>query len=290
MAESQLNGLQRQTGSLVSIVTPTHNAERFIRETIRSVQAQDHDNWEMLVVDDASSDCTRDIVRDLAALDSRIRLTARTYKAGPGSARNTGFAQARGRYIAFLDSDDLWLPQKLSIQLAFMQEHNAGFVYSDYGLINENGDQIGNVIRAPPTLDYQALLRNPIIGCLTVVVDRDKIGLPEMLLLPLHEDFAMWCSILKRGGIACGIQQELARHRILARSRSENKLRCALHMWKVYRQVEKLELPYALWCYVHYAARAYQKNRGVLFRDGIAARLRRSPPRLTGNPEDKCGP
>jgi teichuronic acid biosynthesis glycosyltransferase TuaG len=246
-----LNTPESVSGCLVSVITPAYNAEKFIRETILSVQNQDHQDWEMLVIDDVSSDSTRQIVRELAVSEN----------SGPAAARNTGLDRARSRYVAFLDSDDLWLPQKLSTQLAFMKKHDAALTYTGYGIIDENGDPVGQAVRVPSSLDYHALLKNTIIGCLTVMVDRQKTGPLKMLSLPQHEDLTLWYSILKRGMNAHGIQQELARYRIVGGSASRNKIRSALHMWKVYRQVEKLNLPYALWCYGHYAWRAYWKNR-----------------------------
>jgi teichuronic acid biosynthesis glycosyltransferase TuaG len=248
-------------GGLVSIITPAYNAGRFIGETIRSVQAQDYDDWQMLVVDDGSSDRTCAIVRELAASDFRIRLLLAQEHGGPARARNLALDQARSRYVAFLDSDDLWLPHKLSMQMACMEEHKAGLVYCAYEIIDENGHVLGSPVRVPPTLDYHGVLKNTIIACLTVLVDREQSGPLRMLPLSYQEDLSLWCSILKRGVIAYGVQQVLARYRIVRGSASRNKIRSALHMWKFYRQVEHLNLPYSSWCYGNYAWRAYCKNR-----------------------------
>jgi teichuronic acid biosynthesis glycosyltransferase TuaG len=247
--------------SAVSIITPAFNAERFIAETIRSVQSQTHGDWEMLVVDDVSSDRTRDIVSDIAASDSRVRLIAQEENLGPAETRNRGLAEARGRFVAFLDSDDLWLPEKLSKQLTFMRQKNAAMSYTAYRIINEKGELVGRPVRAPANMDYRGLLKNTAIGCLTVILDREQTGPLRMLPLPQHEDLTLWYSILKRGIVAQGIQEDLARYRIVRGSTSRNKVRSARHMWKVYRQVERLSLPDALWCYGHYAWRAYWKNR-----------------------------
>ena len=248
-------------GALVSIITPAYNAERFICETIRSVQAQDHDDWEMLIVDDGSSDNTCAIARDLAASDSRIRLMVAHEHGGPARARNQAFEQAQSRYVAFLDSDDLWLPCKLSKQMAYMKEHGAGLVYSAYEFIDENGDVLGKPVQVPATLDYHGVLKNTIIACLTVLVDRERSGPLEMLPLPQQEDLSLWCRILKRGVVAHGVQEVLARYRVVKGSASRNKIRSALHMWKFYLEVEHLSLSYSCWCYGQYAWRAYCKNR-----------------------------
>jgi teichuronic acid biosynthesis glycosyltransferase TuaG len=256
-----LSHLERISETGVSIITPAYNAERFIEETIRSVQAQQHDDWEMLVVDDVSTDRTRDIVRDVAASDPRIQLIPQELNRGPAEARNLALSRARFRYVAFLDSDDLWLPQKLSTQLAFMKENDAALTYTEYRLIDEFGELVGRPVKVPTSVDYHALLKNTIIGCLTVMLDRDKTGPVSMLPLTQHEDLTLWYALLKRGLIAHGIQKDLARYRIVRGSASRDKMRSARHMWKVFREVEKLDLPYALWCYSHYAWNAYWKNR-----------------------------
>jgi teichuronic acid biosynthesis glycosyltransferase TuaG len=248
-------------GGLVSIITPAYNAERFIGETIRSVQAQDYDDWEMLIVDDGSSDNTCAIVRDLATSDSRIRLMVAHEHGRPWAARNLALIQARSRYVAFLDSEDIWLPHKLSTQMACMKEHKAGLVYSAYEIIDENGDVLGKPVRVPATLDYHGVLKNTIIACLTVLVDREQSGPLKMLPLPQQEDLSLWCRILKRGVVTYGVQEVLARYRVVRGSASRNKIRSALHMWKFYRRVEHLSLPYSCWCYGQYAWRGYWKNR-----------------------------
>lgn len=258
---SRLLSVERGVGGSVSIITPAYNADRFICETIRSVQAQDHGDWEMLIVDDGSSDSTSAIVRQLAASDLRIRLLVAQEHGGPAHARNLALAQARSRYVAFLDSDDLWLPHKLSMQMACMREHRAVLVYSAYEVIDDNGNVLGKPVRVPATIGYDNLLKNTIIGCSTVIVDREKSGALQMLALPHQEDLSLWCSILKHGIAAHGVQQVLARYRIVKGSALRNRIRRALHMWKFYRQVEDLELPYSCWCYGQYAWRAYLKNR-----------------------------
>lgn len=262
MARGQpLKDTQNSAQNRVSIITPAYNAERFLSETIGSVQAQTHTDWEMLIVDDLSTDRTREIVSGFATSDPRIRLIAQEQNLGPAETRNRGLDEARGRFIAFLDSDDLWLPEKLSKQLAFMHQGNAAMSYTSYRIINESGELVGGPVHAPASMDYRGLLKNTVIGCLTVMLDRERTGPVRMLPLPQHEDLTLWYSILKRGIVARGLQEDLARYRIVQGSASRNKMRSALHMWKVYRQVERLSLPDAVWCYGHYAWRAYWKNR-----------------------------
>jgi len=246
---------------VVSVITPAHDAERFLGETIRSVLAQTFSRWEMIVVDDVSKDSTPEIVRQFATQDPRIRSLRLETNMGPARARNAGMDAARGRFVAFLDSDDLWLPEKLEIQVEEMLRTGAKFTYAGYRMIDEDGRIMGRLIRAPKRMDYRGLLKNTAIGCLTVMLDRETIAGTRMPVLKRHEDLAMWYALLKRGIIAQGIPQDLARYRIVRGSRSRDKISTALHMWKVYREVEKLSLPDALWCFTHYAWRAYWKNR-----------------------------
>ena len=245
----------------VSVVTPAFNAERFLEETIRSVQSQTFGDWELIVVDDGSTDATRDIVTRLAGADPRIRLVAGRGRGGPAAARNRGIEEARGRYLAFLDGDDLWLPHKLEHQIEFMRARDAVFSFTSYSMIDEGGHPVGGTVRAPARLDYRGLLRNTIIGCLTVVLDRETIPHPRMPEMPQHEDLSLWYEILRGGVTAHGLPEVLARYRIVRGSASRNKFRSALHMWKVYRERERLPLPAAAWCYAHYAWNPYWKNR-----------------------------
>ena len=244
----------------VSVVTPAYNAARFLEQTIRSVQAQSFTDWEQIVVDDGSVDGTRDVVRRLARGDSRIRLLERPNE-GAARARNAGMTEARGRYLAFLDSDDLWVPEKLQEQVRHMEGTGSVFSFTGYSLIDEEGRSVGRPVRIPARMSYRDLLENTIIGCLTVMLDRLNLGDLEMPPLPQHEDLALWFRILKSGVSATGIQRDLARYRIVRGSASRNKVRSALHMWHVYRSIEHLSLPRAGWSYAHYAWNAYWKNR-----------------------------
>jgi len=244
----------------VSIITPAFDATPFLEETIRSVQAQTFPDWEMIVVDDASRDGTAEIVGGCAASDPRIRLVRQTHRQGPAAARNRALAEARAPYVAFLDSDDLWRPEKLEVQLGFMRETGAVFSFASYSLIDESGAPLGRTVRAPDRVDYRFLLRNTIIGCLTVMLDINRLGPVRMPHLRQHEDLSLWYELLKRGVVARGIPRDLAFYRVVRRSASRNKLRSALHMWSVYRVQEGLSVPSALWYYAQYAWNACRKN------------------------------
>jgi teichuronic acid biosynthesis glycosyltransferase TuaG len=246
---------------IVSIITPAHNAARFLDETIRSVSTQTFSEWEMLVVDDASADTTSDIVTRWSEIDPRIRLIRLAVNQGAALARNRALIEARGRFVAFLDSDDLWKPHKLETQTRFMKDTGAVFTFAGYSVVDENGRPIGRAVRAPREMDYRSLLKNTAIGCLTVMLDREAVGPLKMRQLPQHEDLVLWYEILKRGTRARGIQEDLASYRVVRGSASRNKFRSALHMWRVLRQEERLGVLDAAWCYAHYAWNAYRKNR-----------------------------
>jgi teichuronic acid biosynthesis glycosyltransferase TuaG len=181
--------------------------------------------------------------------------------AGAGGARNAGMDAARGRYLTFLDSDDLWLPKKLEVQVEMMRATGVPFTYAGYRMIDEHGTIVGRPIRARQSMNYRQLLKNTAIGCLTVMLDREVCANTRMPALRRHEDLVMWYALLKRGIVARGIAEDLARYRIVRGSRSRDKLATAAHMWKVYREVEKLSFADALWCFTHYSWNAYWKNR-----------------------------
>lgn len=245
---------------LVSIITPSYNAEKFIEETIKSVQNQTLTDWEMIIVDDCSKDKTRDILHRIAELDSRLKVVLLEENGGAAVARNTALEQAKGRYIAFLDSDDLWKPKKLEKQIAVMQKNNYAFTFTAYELMNENGDLLNKTIMAPNKIDYKGLLKNTIIGCLTVILDKDQVGDVRMPNIRTRQDFALWLSVLRDGHTAYGLSEPLSVYRLVEGSISSNKLKTAKRNWYVYREIEKLSLPYASWCFLNYAFYALKKR------------------------------
>lgn len=259
MPETQMQ--PNRDRELVSVVTPAYNSASFILGTIESVRSQSYSHWEMIIVDDRSQDDTYEIVEREAQLDSRIRLIRLDQNSGTAIARNIAMDAARGRYVAFLDSDDLWLPEKLEKQLEFMREKNSAFSFTSYRKINESGEEIGDPVAVPEWVDYRKLLKNTAIGCLTVMLDREKTGHLSMGTMRSRQDYVLWFALLKRGLIAHGIQSDLARYRIVSNSISRNKFKAARTVWKLYREVEELSLPYSLWCFSNYALRAYVKGR-----------------------------
>ncbi|HEY9538915.1 MAG TPA: glycosyltransferase family 2 protein [Kiloniellaceae bacterium] len=247
------------TAPLVSVITAAFNAEGFIAATIASVQAQSLGDWEMVVADDASTDRTAAIVAAAAAADPRIRLLRLKRNGGVARARNAALAAARGRFVAFLDSDDLWLPQKLAHQVNFMRAQDAAVSYTAFRRIDETGNRLGRLVPVPARLSYRQLLKNTAIATLTGMVDTAKTG-PIRMTEARRDDYILWLSLLKRGFVAHGLQEDLARYRVVRGSLSSKPKRSAAWVWDVYRKVEKLGLLHASWCMLHYGARAVLKR------------------------------
>ncbi|MEC1526144.1 glycosyltransferase family 2 protein [Neobacillus niacini] len=253
--------MEKYTKPIVSVITPTYNAARYITETIHSVKDQTFTNWEMIIVDDASLDNTVEIVKEEMVKDSRIKLIELEKNSGPAYARNIAISAANGDYLAFLDSDDLWLPKKLERQLMFMEQNNLAFSYTAYRIMTENGERTDVVFQVPVMIDYKSLLKNTIIGTLTVMLDRRKVGIVQM---PLHrdcsEDYGLWLSILSKGIKAVGLTEELAIYRKCEKSLSSNKLKSAQKTWNTYRKVENFTIPSSLWYFANYSIRALKKH------------------------------
>ena len=244
----------------ISIIVPVFNSAQYVSETVNSIIAQTHQNWEAIVVDDCSTDSSPEILAKIAKTDSRIRIIHHVSNLGVSKARNTGLDAARGSIIAFLDSDDIWLPEKLESQLTFMKENNYGFTFSSFRRMTADGMKTGVLRPAPANLNYYNLLKNTAIATSTVVIDRRKTGDFRMPSIK-SEDFATWLSILKRGIIAYGLNIDLMRYRLSPQSLSRNKLRSAQWIWRVYREAEQLSLPLAAFYFSNYAVRGYLKYR-----------------------------
>lgn len=222
---------------LISIVTPSYNASQYIAETITSIKNQTYINWELLITDDCSMDSTWQVINKFAQNDDRIKVFRLDKNSGPGVARNNSIKHALGRYIAFCDSDDQWIPDKLEKQIQFMQENDLALSYSSYKVIDEEGKEQGYVA-APRKVTYQTMLRNNYIGCLTVMYDTSKVGKVYMPEIRKRQDWALWLSMLKKVPYALGIQENLAIYRDRSKSISSNKLDMIKYNWNVYRKAE----------------------------------------------------
>ena len=251
---------QQYIDDLVSIITPAYNAAAYIAETIESVLAQTYTNWEMLIANDCSKDNTAEIVQSYAAKDKRIKLINLKQNSGAAVARNTAIQNAKGRYIAFLDSDDLWKKEKLQKQIEFMQQNDYAFTYISYEHFKETKENIQNQVQIPKSLNYNQALKGNQIGCLTVMLDRKQI--PNIhFTTQKHEDYILWLNILKHGITAYGIQESLARYRTgNSKSISGNKMQSALWTWKVYRESQKLSVVKSVYYMLFYVVSGLKKH------------------------------
>src|SRR5690625_291039 len=239
--------------NLVSVITPAYNAARFIAETIESVQAQTYENWEMIIVDDCSQDETRSIIKKYQAQDERIQLIQLQENSGSAVARNTAMDHAKGRYLAFLDSDDLWTKEKLERQLVFMQENEYAFTFTKYVRMHEDGTLTKAITDAPKRVGYEQLMKHCVIGCLTVMLDREKIGDERMINIRTRQDYVFWLTLTKKGFPAYGMPEVLAKYRLVENSISSNKWKAAKQNWYVYHHIEQQSLLKSLWYFGNYA-------------------------------------
>lgn len=245
---------------LISVIVPVYNAGKYIEETIAMVMAQTYTEWELLLVDDCSKDdsCER-IERWAESCDKpeRIKLIKKPVNEGAAKARNTGIAQAGGRYIAFLDADDVWMVDKLERELAFMKEKQAAFVFTAYEFGDEKAAPTGKIVHVPEMLTYEQALSRTVIFTTTTLFDTEKIS-KELLYMPAvkSEDTATWWKILRNGYTAYGLDEVLAIYRRPPQSLSSNKLEAIRRIWNLYRKEEKLNFVRSLYNLFFWAVRA----------------------------------
>lgn len=246
----------------VSIITANYNCERFIEATIQSVLSQTFTNWEMIIVDDRSTDNGPDIIRRYCEQDSRIQLITLEKNSGPAVARNTAIERSQGRFIAFLDSDDQWTPGKLETQIAFMKKNNFALTYTEYVKVDETGEVISDVIKRPGKVNYQKMLNSNYIPCLTAVYDSAAVGKVYMPLILKRQDYGLWFRILKEIDYAHAIHEPLAYYRVRKTdSVSSNKFKSAVYHWKILREVEHVPFFKAMYHFAQYAVIGYVKFR-----------------------------
>ena len=226
--------------NLVSIITPCYNSENFISETINSVLDQTYKNWEMIIVDDVSTDKSVDIISTFCKQDSRIQLHQLLDNSGAAIARNKAIELAQGSFIAFLDSDDLWLPKKLEYQLEFMLKNKYSLSYTSYEIINEEGHLTNRIINCKDKLDYNRMLYSNEIGCLTAMYNRDVLGKILMPEIRKRQDYGLWLKILKAEKYAFGLTVVLAQYRNRSKSMSNNKVEMLKWNWNLYKSSESL--------------------------------------------------
>lgn len=241
-----------QSKPLISILTPCRNARATLLETAESVFAQTYPHWEWLLVDDGSTDGTIELVHELASKDPRVKLIRNPIGGSPGKSRQMAFEQSMGQWCAFLDADDMWLPEKLEEQLKFSLENNFDFSFHAYRRISMDSIKVGRYLNAPRTVGVAELLSCRPIGNLTVMINRNLL---KGLEFPSgsNEDFRLWLKILKKGHIAHFLNKDLARYRIVPGSRGANKKSVAQDVFNIYWQDHDLRMDQKIWYFSLYA-------------------------------------
>ncbi len=252
----------------VSVITPSYNSEKYIVKTIASVQKQTYQDWEMIIVDDHSDDDTCKIVREICKNEPRVKLLRQEKNSGAGAARTRSMQAAKGRFIAYLDADDVWLPDKLEKQVAFMCGKKIGFSCASYEVIDDKGNKLNKEVHMLPEVDYVGFLTNNLLQTVGIMVDTDIID-KKYLIMPdirRRQDAATWLQILKAGYKCYGIDNILAQYRRTRNSLSSNKIEAVKGVWYLYRKIEHLSISFSCYCFVRYAAfaiwkRTYLKGR-----------------------------
>ena len=244
----------------VSVVMPSYNAEKYISEAIQSVIAQTYENWELLIIDDCSTDSTANIVKQFSDVDSRITLYSNPKNMGVALTRNKGMNLAKGSWIALLDSDDVWHKDKLEKQLVAAENTGADIIYCSYSLMDKNGEHLSDFI-VPERTSYDDMLRKNVIGCSTVFMRSPILIHHHFSTEHYHEDYVLWLELLKSGYIAAASTDVLVDYRIVDGSRSNDKLKSAKNRWLIYREIEKLSLGKSVRVFAAYAFNGFIKHK-----------------------------
>lgn len=246
----------------MSIITPVYNSEKYLKNTIENVINQTYKNLEMILVDDCSTDNSEKIIKEFCKKDPRIKYIKLKENSGAAVARNTALENSTGRFIAYLDADDLWKENKLEKQVEFMLKNNYAFTCTSYEKIDENGESKNKIIKMPKQINYNYFLRNTIIQTVGVMVDT-KITGKEVLVMPnirRRQDAATWCQLLKNNYDCYGMEDVLSYYRVVSNSLSSNKFKAVKGTWYLYRKIEKLSLIKSCFCFIGYAWNACKKR------------------------------
>ena len=219
---------------VVSVVMPAYNTEKYIQEAVSSIEKQTLKDWELLVVDDCSTDQTYDILLKLAQEDARIRIIRNQTNCGAAMSRNIAFSQCSGKYVALLDSDDLWEPEKLEKQVMCAEKTGADIIYCSYSIIDEYGRKKSPDFIVPEHTDFDSMLKKSTISCSTALLKSELVVQFQFPTHMYHEDLAYWLELLKNGANAVGVTEVLASYRIIPGSRTFNKVQSAVNRWKIY--------------------------------------------------------
>ena len=246
---------------LVSVIMPAYNAEKYIEEAIMSVINQSYKNWQLLVIDDGSQDSTPAIVKALAEKDHRIQLHINEKNMGVAKTRNKGFDMAEGDYVALLDSDDIWLPEKLEKQIKLAQKSGAEIIYTSYEIIDTEGNKCKGDYIVKPVTNYKDLLEENNIGCSTMLLHKKICDIYRFNNEYAHEDYVFCLEILKYGHKAAGLTEVLSKYRFYIGSRSANKFIAAKNRWIVYRNYLKLPILKCVFVFFKYIIAGIKKYK-----------------------------
>ncbi len=257
-----LKAIKKRTNmTLVSIITASFNAADFIEATIASVQRQTHQNWEMIITDDASTDNTVEVIKRIQHHEPRVKLIALSENVGPAVARNHSIEAAKGKYLAFLDADDIWFDFHLSESIEACNKHQTGFVFASYKRSNENLEFVYSDFIVPAKVTYTDILKTNSISCLTAFVDVQKLGKKKMPEVKKRQDMGLWLRYLKEIPFAVGIAKPHAIYRIRQNSLSRNKKNLIKYQWEFYRNVENLSVlssAYYMICWMYLGYMKYK--------------------------------
>ncbi len=245
----------------VSVVIPVFNCEKYIEETVSSVLRQTFSNFEIIIVNDASTDRTPEILQGLKKKDERIKVIDQQENMGVAQARNKAFEYCRGDFIALLDADDFWFETKLQKQLELQEKTDADLVYCSYAIINESGDRICKDFIVPETTDLQRTLEQSIINCSTALFKTELVSRIRFKEVYYHEDLIFWIDLLRSGIKACGTQQVLAAYRQVQGSRASDKLKSAVNRYRILRQYLHMPLMKSYAVMIRYAVKAFRKYK-----------------------------
>lgn len=256
--------MDRDYSETVSVIIPVYHLEKYIRQTLDCVLAQTYTDWEVVLVEDGGGDRSAEIIEEFIAekgLGDKMRLIHQKDEFGAAAARNNGVMQSKGRYIAYLDGDDVWMPDKLEKELAFLKEKSAAFVFTGYEFADADAVGNGRVVKVPGTLNYKQALKNTTIFTSTVMFDTEKIP-REKLMMPKikSEDTALWWRLLREGNTAYGLNDNLVLYRRPGKSLSSNKLEAIRRIWMLYRKAEHLNVFYSAYNFVFWAFRAVARR------------------------------
>jgi teichuronic acid biosynthesis glycosyltransferase TuaG len=246
---------------MVSIITPIYNSEEFIKKTIDSVLSQTYTNWEMIIIDDCSTDNSIEIIENFIDNNTKIKLIESKQNLGAAQARNTALEIANGRFIAFLDSDDIWHPDKLEKQVECMMKRKAPISFTSYELINENGASKNHIIHSVEKLTQIDYLKNTIIGFSTSMIDTQIVGNSfRMMDIRTRQDTSLWITLLGKGFLAHGLDEVLVKYRIHSNSISANKIKAAMRVWNLYFNIHRLGFFKSAYCFAFYLYNAIKKR------------------------------